>query len=185
MPTPASPPWVLEAEDGKAEMGDPFKAGMQLLHTHTAGCPFPTLRQGRGQPSQYPSRCKRMEPANKPTRPPPITSGQDVRLGRRPEPPTWQTHVLKFCSRHGFAAKHSPGGQKQGSQPPQGEAEQSFRPLPVPKDGGKLHGVNSVHIPAEASCSHALESWPRCSQSHLDLPWVHADPLGLGSTVAW
>jgi len=35
MPTPARPPWMSETEGGKGEMGEPFKAGTQLLPAYT------------------------------------------------------------------------------------------------------------------------------------------------------
>uniref|UniRef100_A0A8C9UCD8 Uncharacterized protein n=1 Tax=Serinus canaria TaxID=9135 RepID=A0A8C9UCD8_SERCA len=55
---------------------------------------FLTLGQGRGQSSQHPNHCKHTEQTIRPLDHHRITTpGQDLRLGRKPKPPTWQTHT--------------------------------------------------------------------------------------------
>lgn len=151
MPVPASSPWVLEAEGGKAELGAPFKAGTQLLPTQTRldAPSSPWDKEGANVHSTRVTVNAQSKPTSLADHHRIATSSQDIRLGRRPEPPTWQIHILKFCGRDSFVANQSPRGQKQGSQPSQGGVEQSFPPLPVLEDGGKLQGVSSVHTPTE------------------------------------
>lgn len=141
---------AVKPEGGKAEMGEPFKAGMQLLSTHT---PFRPQDNLHGTQVTADARSQTTSPLH---HHPNATSGQDIRLRRRSKPSTWQTHILNFYSRHSFAVERSPGGQKRGSQSPR-EKQNHNLPLSLPQrvqaSCKVLAQFTSLHKP------HTIMSW--------------------------